>query len=171
MDSEKSGIYVQELGAPKGNLVLKTVTRATFAPPGYLLFAREGTLFAQRLDPKDFHMQGDPVPVAEEITVNTDNGRAAFAVSRNGVLVYRRGSGIGSHWQLTWYDREGKRTGPGWASPANTTPDEGYRRMKSRWPCSARVAPLASTPGSWIWGAVFSRERHSTWKQTRFGPV
>jgi uncharacterized protein YigE (DUF2233 family) len=107
VDSEKSGIYVQELGAPKGNLVLKNVTRATFAPPGYLLFAREATLFAQRLDPKDFHVQGDAVPVAEEISVNTENGRAAFAVSANGVLVYRR-EAIRNR-QLTWYDREGKR--------------------------------------------------------------
>src|SRR5205814_330283 len=60
VDPEKSGIYVQELGAPKGNLILKSVARAAFAPPGYLLFARETALYAQRLDQKNSQVQGDP---------------------------------------------------------------------------------------------------------------
>jgi dipeptidyl aminopeptidase/acylaminoacyl peptidase len=167
MDSGKSGIYVQELGAPKGNLVLKNVTRAAFAPPGYLLFAREGTLFAQRLDPKDLHMQGDPVPVAEEISVNTENGRAAFAVSTNGVLVYRR-EAIRNR-QLTWYDREGKRLGlvgePGEYTMMRISPDEKQVALQRR--------GGAFGLDTWIMDlgtGILARTR-SDLKQTRFGPV
>ena len=71
-------------------------------------------------------MRGDPVPVADEISVNLDNGRAAFAVSGNGVLVYRS-QGTRNR-QLTWYDREGKRLGlvgkPGEYTRMRVSPDE-----------------------------------------------
>jgi eukaryotic-like serine/threonine-protein kinase len=167
VDSEKSGIYVQELGAPKGNLVLKSVTRATFAPPGYLLFARDATLFAQRLDPKDFHVQGDPVPVVEEITQNTENGLAAFAVSSNGVLAYRRGA-IRSR-QLTWYDREGKRLGlvgePGEYTMMRISPDEKHVALQRR-----RGAVGLDTWIMDLGSGILTRTTFDL-KQTRFGPV
>ena len=64
-------------------------TRAAFAPTGYLLFAREGMLYAQLFDSKDAKLTGDPIPLADDIRTNPTNGRAAFAVSQNGgVLVY-----------------------------------------------------------------------------------
>ena len=90
-DPAKSGIYVQELGSSKRVLVMKSALRAAWAPPGYLLFVREGTLFAQRMDPKTFQLEGEPLSVAQDVTNNEANGRAAFAVSQNGVLVYRGG--------------------------------------------------------------------------------
>ena len=43
------------------------------------------------MNPKTYQLEGEAVPVAEEVTANDSNGRAAFAVSQNGVLVYRGG--------------------------------------------------------------------------------
>jgi len=109
-DSAKNAIYVQEMGASKRVRVIENASRAMWSPPGYLLFVREGNLFAQRMDPKTFQVEGEPLTVAEGIQENTTNGRSAFAVSRNGVLAYRGGSPF-SDSQLTWYDRAGKRLG------------------------------------------------------------
>jgi WD40 repeat protein len=86
------------------------VTRAAWSPPGYLLFVREGTLMAQRANARTYQLEGDPMSVTQDVTENTNNGRSAFAVSDNGVLVYRSGSGSLGR-QLKWLDREGKSMG------------------------------------------------------------
>ena len=76
----------------------------TYAPPGYLLFARDKTLVAQPFDAKALKTTGEPVPLAEKI--GTDNvGLALFSVSRNGVLAYRTGEAGG---RLLWRDRTGR---------------------------------------------------------------
>jgi eukaryotic-like serine/threonine-protein kinase len=128
-DLEKSGIYVQELGSPSRVLVMRNRTRGAWAPPGYLLFVRESTLYAQRMDPKSFQLTGEPTAVAEEVTANeTNNGRAAFAVSRGGVLVYRAGSATGQESKLIWVDRKGSPLGsvgkPGLYRSVRLSPDE-----------------------------------------------
>ena len=84
-------------------------SRALYAP-GYLLFIREDTLVAQPFDAGRLETTGEAVPVAEDIRVNTANGRAAFAVSESGVLVYRTGT-AGNPVQLTWFDRAGREIG------------------------------------------------------------
>jgi len=70
---------------------------------GHVLFVRDGTLFALRLDdePRDL-----PRPVAENVYSDSTTWRAAFSASKNNVLVYHSGgSGVGT--QLTWFDRSG----------------------------------------------------------------
>jgi Tol biopolymer transport system component len=122
-----SVIYVQEPGSAMRVPVLKNTTRAVWAPPGYLLFVREGTLFAQRMDAKTFQLKAEPLAVAQDIATNERNGRNAFAVSQNGVLAYRSGT-TSSLRQLTWYNREGKRLGvagkPGEFNSPSLSPDE-----------------------------------------------
>jgi serine/threonine protein kinase len=125
-EEENSAIYVQELGTTKRVLVLKNTTRGLWAPPGYLLFIREGTLFAQRMNAKTFQLKGEPAAVAQDVAFNERNGRNALAVSRNGVLAYR---GAASRIrQFTWYDREGKPLGtvgkPGEFMDPSLSPDE-----------------------------------------------
>ena len=43
------------------------------------------------MDPRSFQSTGEATPIAEEVSANDANGRSAFAVSENGVLVYRGG--------------------------------------------------------------------------------
>ena len=125
---DKSAIYVQELGSRQRSLVMRNHLHAAWSPPGYLLFAREGTLFAQRMDAKTFQLSGEPVAIVQEVTSNDSNGRSAFAVSGNGVLVYRGGTTAQRYRQLAWYSREGKRLGeigqPGDYFSVRLSPDE-----------------------------------------------
>ena len=82
-------------------------TLVTYAPPGYLLFARDRTLVAQPFDLKARKTKGEPSPLAEQIGTDAV-GLARFSVSRDGVLAYRTGE---SGSRLIWFDRAGKELG------------------------------------------------------------
>jgi Protein kinase domain/WD40-like Beta Propeller Repeat len=126
-DAARTGAYVQELGSSQRVLVLRTPYRAVWAPPGCLLFVQEGTLFAQRMNPKTFQLEGEPAPIAEDVSVNEGNGRSPMAVSETGVLIYRGVRSVRNS-QLTWFDREGKPIGtvgaPGGYFRLTLSPDE-----------------------------------------------
>jgi serine/threonine protein kinase len=79
-----------------------------YAPSGHLVFARDGTLFAQPFDPRRLDFTADPVPIAERVPT-TGFGMSEFSVSENGTIAYRRGSS--GHRDLVWFDREGRRLG------------------------------------------------------------
>jgi eukaryotic-like serine/threonine-protein kinase len=110
-NAQVQGVHVASLEAPKKRFRLASSdAKAAYAPPreghaGYLLWLRELTLIAQRFDGKA-HIEGDPVPLAEQVSKNSVN-RAAFWISDNGVLVYRSGGETG--YQILWADRDGKR--------------------------------------------------------------
>ena len=99
-------IYVQELDSTSRVRVIQNSTRAVWAPPGFLLFLRDGNLMAQRMDPKSFQVSGEPLGVADDVAFNAGNGRNTIAVSQNGVLAYR--AQTDRMRQVTWRDREGK---------------------------------------------------------------
>jgi hypothetical protein len=52
-------------------------SRVVYAPPGFLLFHRQGTLFAQAFDATRLALQGVPVRIADGI-VWAGNGNGAF---------------------------------------------------------------------------------------------
>jgi len=65
-------------------------SNAVYAAPGYLLFAQEGTLMAQRFDARALTLSGDPVPVAANIGHTTPSSVAMFSASADGrVLSYQ----------------------------------------------------------------------------------
>jgi Tol biopolymer transport system component len=99
-----------------------------FAPPDFLLFVRQETLFAQRLSLEKLEPVGDPFPVAEQVVVNPSNfASVALSASAGGPLVYRAALPVPR--QLIWFDRSGKQTGtigePDTADPstARASPD------------------------------------------------
>src|SRR5262249_13834718 len=71
----------------------------------YLLYQREGTLFAQLFDAKSLTLRGDAFRVADQLP---SNGRSAFAASETGTLVYRNGAGSWANKRFVWFDRAGK---------------------------------------------------------------
>ena len=120
-------VFLASLQSTTVKPLLRSDTAAIFAPPGDLLFIREGTLFAQRLDMDRFEPVGEPVPLEPNVswTVAPWN-HGAFSVSWNGVLTFRHGGGNSS--QFAWFDRAGRRLAsvgpPGdYLSPA-LSPDE-----------------------------------------------
>jgi Tol biopolymer transport system component len=110
-DPNVAGIYIASLDHPEARvLVLNTYTKAVYtepvmAEPGYLLWLREQTLWAQRFDAKKLRLQGDPVVVVQDVAVNAAN-RAAFWASDAGLLVYRTEAGETA--RLAWVNRDGK---------------------------------------------------------------
>ena len=77
----------------------------TYTGSGYVLYARQRALFAQRFDPARLELMGEPSLIAQQVLSGPNI--AAVATSRSGVIAYRTGSRAGLR-QLTWVDRSGK---------------------------------------------------------------
>ena len=105
--SPRGGIYVGSIDSPETKHILTTHERALYAPPGHLLFLRDGRLMAQAFDAQTQRLSGEPVTVAESVAFSSVDGRAAYDVSDTGTLVYRS-SGILATTQPIWVDRFGK---------------------------------------------------------------
>ena len=114
LGGEKQGIYVGSLDTKDRQLLLSAASAGVYASPGYVLFVKERSLMAQRLDTKNLQLSGEAFPVAEPVGISPASlVLGTFSVSDTGVLVY--GSGGGADRQLTWFDRVGKlveRIGP-----------------------------------------------------------
>ncbi len=115
-DAGKTGIYVASLDGKENRRILADVSGAIFAPSargvGRLLFIRENTLMAQPFDPASATTSGDVVPVAEGVSLTTNNHYAPVTVSDSGMLLYESGGNQGENAQIAWYDRAGKPLGP-----------------------------------------------------------
>ena len=74
-----------------------------------MLFAREGALWAQRLDLTSLRPIGDPLPVSTQLGLNADLfGDVALAETAPGLIAYRAGAGKR---QFRWFDRTGRQIG------------------------------------------------------------
>src|SRR5262249_47174566 len=76
---------------------------------GFLLFARQATLFAQAFDLKRQELSGNPFPVARQVVFDAAAYAPGFSVTL-GVVAYRTAS-AGVARQLTWLDRSGRSVG------------------------------------------------------------
>jgi serine/threonine protein kinase len=104
-----SGIFLGDVQCTQKRL-LAADSGAVYAPPGFLVFVRQGTLLAQQFDSKRLETIGDPKPLAENVAVAeiAAGGLGGFSVSHNGVLTYRTGSPLTENVNLIWVDRSGK---------------------------------------------------------------
>jgi serine/threonine protein kinase len=113
-DLEKNAIYIADLNSAdesRGRRLLTVASsNAVYVAPGYLLFARDGTLMAQPFDAGKGQITGEAVHIAEQIDMYAGSSQAEFSVSQTGILVYTSG-GAGSTLQLTWLDRNGRPVG------------------------------------------------------------
>lgn len=105
---------VTDLVRGQSTALLQTDSRVEYAPPrhegepGYLLFVREGSLFAQAFDAEKLKLLGEPQQLAQGIVYFRPSASASFSVSTNGVLVYQSGF---PESEMRWYDRAGKVVG------------------------------------------------------------
>jgi eukaryotic-like serine/threonine-protein kinase len=97
-------IRLGSIGSLAAKSLGTTDGRVEYAPPGYLVFTREGTLMAQPFDLGRLAVRGDAVPIGERVTIGLTNGE--FSVSPRGVLAYRTSESQKS--RLVWVDRTGK---------------------------------------------------------------
>src|SRR5204862_1177049 len=61
------GVYVGSVGESVGHRLLNEDSMAVYAPPGFLLFVREGVLLAQRFDVTRMVLVGEPIRLADDV--------------------------------------------------------------------------------------------------------
>jgi eukaryotic-like serine/threonine-protein kinase len=107
---DPDALFVGKLDSTERKLLTKATGNPQYAAPGYLLFCREKTLYAQRFDAGKLELSGEAVPLLKDITYLPRIVHNAYAVSDTGVLVAQRGSDI-SLSKLVWRDRQGSEIG------------------------------------------------------------
>jgi serine/threonine protein kinase/Tol biopolymer transport system component len=121
-DPDQDGMfYAGSLDSSERVQLIQSRSRTVYAS-GYLLFMKDRTLLAQKFDPLNLRLEGEPAVVADDVETGLLN--AAFSVSETGVLAYRPSRQT----ELVWFDRSGRSLGsigePGrYANPV-LSPDE-----------------------------------------------
>jgi Tol biopolymer transport system component len=83
-------IFLASLESPKPKKLMVTSSNCQYAN-GYLLFVRQSILLAQKFDPDKLKLEGEAMPVAENIQYWDSRISGTFAISQNGKLVYLEG--------------------------------------------------------------------------------
>jgi eukaryotic-like serine/threonine-protein kinase len=103
------GVYIGSLDNKQLTRLMDGEPAFTFLPPNFLVAARDGAVWAQRLDLQSGKPRGELLPVAPQILVDAQvNGLGALSASAAGSLAYRAKSETR---QLVWLDRAGQQTG------------------------------------------------------------
>jgi Tol biopolymer transport system component len=113
-------VFAGKLESKEKTRLMNSESNALYAAPGYLVFHRESSLFAQAIDTGKPAMRGEPIHVADDVSSSSGNGRGNFDVSQNGSLIYYQGAnapaGRGgimfSAVQWGWVDRSGRPIEP-----------------------------------------------------------
>ena len=95
-------------GKESGELPIQSAL-LQYAPPGYLLFPREGAVFAQKLDLRSMKLAGAPWMVGGPVCQD-DNQICQFSASDNGVLAWVTAA-TRTVSELVWLDASGRRAG------------------------------------------------------------
>ncbi len=107
--AETQGLYLGSTDGGAPTRLTETVSNGAFLPPDRLVFVRQGTLVAQRLDLERGELTGEPVTVADQIAHDPGIGVGVFSISAGGRIAYRSGGAV--RWQLAWFDRAGTPLG------------------------------------------------------------
>lgn len=100
-------VRIASIDSKESRVVTRLKSRVEFAAPGYLLYVREATLFAQPFDEGSARLAGEPLPVAENVHYFFGPGLASFSASQTGVLAYQAAAPTS---RLVWLNRAGRET-------------------------------------------------------------
>jgi Tol biopolymer transport system component len=149
-------IYTGALGSKDRTKLMSADSNVTYAQPGYVLFHREATLFAQAFDAGKLALTGEPVHLADQLDFSPANGHGAFGASQQGALVYFQSQGgrggpagrgaMANNYQWGWRDRTGRAI-----APAGETGTYGDMDLSPDGKLIAVTAPDASAAGADIW--------------------
>jgi len=101
---------VGSLNSDEKRLVVRAKGNALYSAPGFLLFYRDHTLFAQHLDARKFELTGEAVPLLADVQFFPRISQAVFSASGAGLLVAQRNADSGAS-QVLWFDRKGQQIG------------------------------------------------------------
>jgi Tol biopolymer transport system component len=119
--AEHRGLFLGSLDSRERKRIAPMDSNAAYAAGGYVLFVREATLVAQRVDIDSGTVAGEPVPIASGVIPGPTVRYSPFSVSAD-VLAYRTG-GVAPT-QLVRIDRSGRtlgNVGPPGSHPGNAT--------------------------------------------------
>jgi serine/threonine protein kinase len=105
--AETSGLF---LGSLDSDQVFKLTTDSVsgvYLPSGFVVWASERRLVAQRLDLDRNALVGEPEPIADSVIVETNQTASAVSASATGLIAFRAGGR--NLRQLAFFDRGGER--------------------------------------------------------------
>jgi Tol biopolymer transport system component len=108
--SGKFDTYVGSLDSPERRLLLSAGTGVTWAPPGNLLFARDGKLMAQGFDAKAMKLRGEPVSLGDVVAGTDRSGGPIASASVTGSVAY--GTFQVPNQRLAWVDFTSREIAP-----------------------------------------------------------
>ena len=97
--------YVGSLRSPAVKRLLTARSAVVYAEPGYLLFARDGRVMAQRFDAGRLELKGAPVAIADAPDPSDMDAEPVASASRNGRLAILRS--VPANTSLEMLDRAG----------------------------------------------------------------
>jgi Tol biopolymer transport system component len=103
---ENSGIFVATIDGKEEQQILPVLSNARYVAPGYLVYAKSGSLRAQRFDPERLQLSGEPTTLVDGVQYMGIYASHLFSVSETGMLVFVAGEGVLTR-QFTWVDRKG----------------------------------------------------------------
>ena len=88
-EASEQGIYLGSLDSPKIERLLPDLSSAVYASPGYLVFAREGTLAAAPFDLAAGRVTGPPIAIGGAVATDAQFYLAGISASGDGTLTVR----------------------------------------------------------------------------------
>ncbi|HZM26947.1 MAG TPA: protein kinase, partial [Gemmatimonadales bacterium] len=98
--------YVGSIRTKSSAPLLTANSVAMYAPPHYVIYIRDGILFAQRFDVRQLRVEGRPIRIADSPAPLSYVGSRCGSVSANGVLVWRSVGSLKT--RLVWIDRSAR---------------------------------------------------------------
>lgn len=103
------------IGSTESDLVRTVVPsewNIVYLPPGYLLFARDRILRAQRFNTKKLALEGEATTIVEEVQTNDSLNFMNVSAAAGGTLTYVAGASATMS-RIIWLDRSGKEVAVG----------------------------------------------------------
>jgi Tol biopolymer transport system component len=155
-EASDQGIYIGSLDNPKIERLLPDLSSAVYAPPGYLVFARNGTPTALSFDLVAGRVTGSPVPIGGAVATESQFYFAGISASADGTLAVRpppavtlSGPGMNSaQAELQLVDRAGRGSRVSSARLFSFT--MAFSPVDSRVAAAAILDPRAGTSDLWL---------------------
>jgi eukaryotic-like serine/threonine-protein kinase len=107
---ESATIEVLTVSSGARKVVLTGGVYGFYVPTGHLLFAVGETIRAVPFDLDRFEVNGNALPVVDDVAMNLTDGAAAFDVSENGTLAYLPVDSYVTETDLVLVDRQGNES-------------------------------------------------------------
>jgi len=104
-ETSQGGIYVGSLDTREDRSLLPEHSNAVFAPPGYLIFQRNGKLMAAAFDPTTLAEPGNAQSLNEQVDIDASMRNVALSAAKDGTVVVGSGGIHALKRRLVWVDR------------------------------------------------------------------